>query len=146
MELVLQLPSSKEPSQHSYPTILKQRHTPHPHLQSLNSCLTPKQTIMAVLATCGCYQQTDPETQIELTGKELSLSKKTCEVWQRSPVTSVLRYQHKKSRIMKNQINIPPKETNKVLITDFKEMEIQDQQIIQSNPLKEIQSTTRKHK
>lgn len=35
------------------------------------------------------------------------------------------RYQHKESRIMKNQVNmIPPKETNKAPIMDPKEIEI----------------------
>ena len=35
------------------------------------------------------------------------------------------RYQYKESRIVKNQVNItPPKETNKALINDLKEMEI----------------------
>lgn len=35
------------------------------------------------------------------------------------------RYQHKESKVMKNQVNMtPPKETNGALITDPKEMKI----------------------
>ena len=60
----------------------------------------------------------------------MSLPKQTCKDWE--TLTHVGRYQHKqsrikkkkKSRIMNSQISMRPKETKKVLKTDFREMEI----------------------
>lgn len=60
-----------------------------------------------------------------LTGEESSLPKQTYEVQKGSPITQMCRYQCKESGITKNQVNMmPPKEMNKSLITELKEIEI----------------------
>lgn len=55
-----------------------------------------------------------------------SLSEQTCKVWKRQ-APQMCRQQSKKSRIMKNKVNMAPsKETNKAPKTDLKEMMIHE--------------------
>lgn len=83
MKSALQPHLGKEQSQESYPTVLSQLHTkelkqlPHPKIDQ-NKQVSCAQEY---------YQQTHKETQTELTGENLSLTKKACKVWKRRLIT-----------------------------------------------------------
>ena len=65
------------------------------------------------------------ESLDELTGEELSLLKPIFEHQKRSLLLQIYRSQFKATRIINNQGNMTsPKETNKTMILDPKEMEI----------------------
>lgn len=71
-----------------------------------------------------------PETQTELIGEVLSLSKQICKVWKGRPLTHMHKHQG-----IKSQANVtPPKETNEALLTDPMTC-----QRIQNNPLEGVQ-------
>ena len=68
---------------------------------------------------------TPAESLDGLIGEELSLPKSVCKDQKRSLLLQMHRHQHKATRIVNNQGNMtPPKETNKTVTVDPKEMEI----------------------
>ena len=89
-------------SQQSYPTILSRWQASLCPFSEFKQLPCPKIDHNSD-STCRRHLQwTHPEIQTELTGKELSLLKQTCQVWKRNPITEVHRYQYKDSRITKN--------------------------------------------
>lgn len=114
----------RKPSQQSYPVVLSWGHLlyapPPPEPQQL-SC--SKISCNSTPTGQAHDPQTHPETQTELTGQDC-LPEQACKAGRRSSVTPRRKHRHKESRIMKNQVKMGlPEETNKVPITDPKDME-----------------------
>lgn len=69
-----------------------------------------------------------PESLDGLTGEELCLLKPVYKDWKRCLLLQVCRHQYKATTIINNQENLtPPEETNKIPLTDPKEMKMDKQ-------------------
>lgn len=90
---ILQPHLDREPSQQSYPAVLRQWHTPPTTNLRAQTVASPKiRPYKQAPPAQRPYQQISPETQTEVIREELYLPKGSCKVWTRRPLTQIHRY------------------------------------------------------